>query len=89
MMSVSFIFIITQIEILKHNLRFLFRSFSFNKRSGGKQKMICDVDFCLKDSECVPNTLAENIECPTGEESHDWKKGPNLLVLDHEEIKRN
>ena len=83
-MSLSFILMTNR--DLKVNLRFMFRSFSFNKRSGGRQKMICDVDFCLKQSECHPKTLAENIKCPAGEESHEWKKGPNLLVLDHHEV---
>ena len=59
--------------------RFQFRSFSFNKNGGGRQKMICDVDFCLKETECSSKTDVEQITCPNFDAGYDWKKGPELL----------
>ena len=41
--------------------------------------MICDVDFCIKETECSSKTDVEHITCPTSVDGYDWKKGPELL----------
>ena len=41
--------------------------------------MICDVDFCIKETECSSKTDVKQITCPTTVDGYDWKKGPELL----------
>jgi len=54
------------------NFTFTFRSFSFNNSGNGKQKISCDVVFCLKDSECANETDPADSIC-VYESPHKWK----------------
>jgi len=54
------------------NFRFTFRSFSFNDNGNGKQKISCDVVFCLKETECANETDPADSICNYAS-PHKWK----------------
>merc|ERR1719392_433632 len=57
---------------------FQYRSFSFNTAGNGKQKLSCDINFCLNsESACLAKTQAANINCPNTVE-YGWQKGPEI-----------
>merc|ERR1712227_315418 len=57
---------------------FQYRSFSFNTAGNGKQKLACDINFCLNtETACLAKVEASNINCPKTIE-YGWRKGPEL-----------
>ena len=52
-------------------LRFEYRSFSFFKNTGGRQKIACDVSFCLIGEECDEMTHKDNIKCSDFTDDND------------------
>ena len=69
-------------------LRFTFKSFSFNEAGNGRQKITCNINFCLKDNnECENETDLAKLTCDAAE-PEKWivpngsfvMKGPGLSV---------
>jgi len=53
--------------------KFTYKSFSFNDSGGGEQKISCDIQFCLKDTECSTQTDLANLSCDGGSK-YKWAK---------------
>ena len=64
--------------VVTEKYRFEYDSFSFNTDGGGKHRICCDVEFCLKD-DCASQTAAAAINCPLGEAAYGWEKVTDLL----------
>ena len=47
--------------------RFTFKSFSFNAAGNGSQKLSCNINFCLKDTECAAETAITGLSCNINE----------------------
>merc|ERR1711868_122807 len=45
------------------DFKFEFKSFSFNAAGNGSQKLSCNINFCLKETECAAETAKTGLTC--------------------------
>merc|ERR1712227_597800 len=45
------------------DFKFEFKSFSFNAAGAGSQKISCNINFCLKETECAAETAKTGLNC--------------------------
>jgi len=49
------------------DFKFEFKSFSFNAAGTGSQKISCNINFCLKETECAAETAKTGLNCDVNE----------------------